>query len=182
MPDSYRKAWIGTILGMIFILIIIGFSVEFERLSYVLKAAGLVALGLKTGVAISFLSSLIFWDKKQWPPLTRVKAILLSLLIGMIVGAWLILLTNRLGGVLQDYETIQVVVKEEVGYVRGKALKADHSSNLVPDRYLSTFSYQGEEYQLSLAHPLFPNLVFGDQASLQLARGLWGYKYILPPE
>ena len=182
MLDSYRSGWIGTILGMVFIIILIGFSVEFERLSYVLMADGLVALSLKVGVALSFLAGLIFWDKKQWPKLTRVKAIILSLLVGMIIGGWLTLMTNRLGGLMRSPETIKVIVKEEIGFVRGKAIPEDNPLNLIPDRYLSSFSYQGQEFQLSLDHQLFPDLNFGDQASLQIARGLWGYKYILPAE
>lgn len=182
MPDSYRNGWIGTILGMVFIIIIIGFSVEFEYLSYVLKAKGLVVLGLKVGIAISFLAGLIFWDKKQWPSLTRIKAIILSLLVGMILGGWLTLMSNRVGGLLRESEKINVIFEEETAFHRGQPLTESSPANVSVDRYLCSFSYQGERYQLSLPQPLFTGLSSGDQLNLEVARGLWGYKYILPPE
>ncbi|MEL6667619.1 MAG: hypothetical protein AAFP08_01530 [Bacteroidota bacterium] len=173
-----NSAWTGTWLGLVFVGVIIGLTVELNLLSLSIDARELTILCLKVSVALSFLAGLIIWDKKSWTPSTRYKTIALAVLGGLMIGTWATLLSNRMGTDLRQSKIIEVEIMSEEAYFQGGVVISPEKAAGPPDRYLSTFRWRGDVYQLSLNVPLFPDKEVGDRAELTITTGLWGYRYV----
>lgn len=187
--EEIRDGWRGTLLGVL-VIIILGLGIrEFIFSSAYLGSAGLVGMGLKIGVAITFAVTLFFIkDAPDYSQLEKVRFVLFGLLIFCIFACWLVAFSNRCLPDTLESELVEV----EVTSIRPKWRISEQSRQLVhidadvilTDKVaMSTANNEADGSAIiRLTGEKADQIEPGSKITARLYHGRWGQDFIFAAE
>lgn len=178
LRKHYRGAWIGTIGGFVFIVLLVLFAGEvgFSELFIGPRTLRPIAFNLATGGG--FLAFLILNDRKQVDAIDRIRLPLMVGVVGYLLWFWLLGLTNRVNRSENVYERSVTVERIMLVHHRIQGVAKPiptHWSVKVKDEAGRISTFDG---------PLaaFDNQLLGKQIPLSVIRGRLGQDFIAPFE
>ncbi|MEM9836262.1 MAG: hypothetical protein AAF828_07155 [Bacteroidota bacterium] len=183
LKRHYRNTWIGTGLGIVFVLFLIGLGVEIHFSSRYFGVGSLAGLAFKMAAAPTFLVLLILRDQKGMTYLDKFRFTLLAALVAGVICYWGVAFTNRAwrGSQYQYFQT--VLLEKHTPKYASRFGNAQAKAGVPPDHYaIQVRDENNKIHAFTTAKPLFSTEMIGKKVALPVIRGRWGQDFIAVPE
>lgn len=176
---EYRYAWLGTIAGVIVILLTIGLALELQFAGRYFGPGHLPMTIAKMALPPLFLFFLILRDRKTMEPLEKVRTFLLAALFLGLFSTWFISLTNRWPRNDSHQYQINAKLLSHQARFSSRFGKSKPDPGAPPSYYYVEVALpSGEEIRFTTPEQQFKQEDVGKLVALPVVRGRWGQDFI----